>query len=86
VKAISITGTNLNDFSNTRDLVGGRLLKHEINLKSYFVDCYKFFLKMPASGVNNSKQLYAWRTALDNQPLDFQDAVKQEIAKLGSPL
>ena len=83
IKAVSTTGGILNDFLHTKESIGGKLLRYDVDLIFYFISCYKQFISLPALGKSNSTQTKAWQSALAAQAPEVQASVNKEIEKMG---
>src|SRR5574341_1321979 len=72
-----------NDFMKVRSLVGGKLLKYDLNLFNYFVQCYRDIYGSINQGVDMRDEETAWHTALAEQEPSIRQAVREAIAREG---
>jgi hypothetical protein len=79
VKTLTIAGSLYNDYENVRLLVGGNLSRYPLDMKTYFVQCFRDIQNSRRMGADVSVEMAEWTRALTEQDPSFQNTVYQVL-------
>ena len=75
VKAITMFNGVYNDYMRIRQILGGKLLEHDLDYPNYFIRCYADIQHAKKKNIDMSEEEEAWNRAYSQQPDHTKKAI-----------
>lgn len=75
IKGVTIFNSIYNDYMRVRNILGGRLLEHDLDYPNYFTQCYADIQHAKKKKVDMAKEEAAWNCAYSEQSEHIQKSI-----------
>lgn len=82
VKVMTIPGAIYNDYIRLREMLGGRLERHPVDMVRFYLAIHASISSSLKEGVEMDAELIAWRSALDAESSSVREEVLSQVKSL----